>query len=505
MASHTFLITGDVNVEITITELADGSLRFDVTVLDTTGQIGDLRGLFFDLADDTLTSGISVSGADITDEVYKIDGVSSTGGSNNVKGEVLNEYGKFDFGIEIGTQGISTDDIQFTSFTVAHDTETLSIADFELQDMAVRLMSVGESGGARNGSLKLGGEIPEAPPEILANDDVLTVWESETAGDLEFLDGGADSVLANDTTDGAAYGGSVTGVNGDSGNIAQVVAGSSGGYATIYADGRIDFDAADEFDFLNDGESATTSFTYEVDGGATATVTVNVLGESDAPPPPPAGQTINLAIMLNSTQSMYALSQAAGFGIDPYADANGDGQDNQLMDMAYLMLGDFATDAFTQAAAANVTLNLSFISFGAVSAGEGSSYFTATDLASFDAARDAKVTSDLAGTHGQGFANAHAWFDSVAGVGDTNALFVISDGFSGDPWASNHAALTSAHGVHIDSFMPDVNFGSPALTAMDAMDHDGAADQIFTGDAALAASLGYVAYPDALSLDHLIV
>ena len=56
MASSTFIIAGDVNVSVTITEV-DGSLQFDVNVLDDTGMIGDLNALFFDLADDSLTPG----------------------------------------------------------------------------------------------------------------------------------------------------------------------------------------------------------------------------------------------------------------------------------------------------------------------------------------------------------------------------------------------------------------------------------------------------------------
>ncbi len=57
--SVTFVIEGEVNVQITITELGDGTLKFEAKVLDDTGAIGDLRGLFFDVADEIPAVGSS--------------------------------------------------------------------------------------------------------------------------------------------------------------------------------------------------------------------------------------------------------------------------------------------------------------------------------------------------------------------------------------------------------------------------------------------------------------
>ena len=56
--SVTFIIEGDVDTRVTVTEVMIGdpeagdariALQFDVEVLDTSGAIGDLRALFFDL------------------------------------------------------------------------------------------------------------------------------------------------------------------------------------------------------------------------------------------------------------------------------------------------------------------------------------------------------------------------------------------------------------------------------------------------------------------------
>lgn len=166
MESMTFVIEGEVNVQITVTEMGDGTLKFDIAVLDDTGSIGDLNGIFFDLADDSITDGLSVTGDDVTETAFKADGVTKVDSYVNMNGEVVKEYGKFDAGIQFGTAGIGTDDIRETSFILSSDTGDLSLTDIAEQDFGLRLTSVGEEGGSRDGSLKLGGTAPEEDPDI---------------------------------------------------------------------------------------------------------------------------------------------------------------------------------------------------------------------------------------------------------------------------------------------------------------------------------------------------
>jgi len=329
MAAETFILYDDVNVSITITELDDGSLKFDVKVLDDTGSIGDLNALFFDLADDSLTNGLSIDGADVTDTALKVDGVTKIDSYTNMNGEVVKDLGKFDGGVQFGTQGIGVDDIRETSFTLSHDTEALSLADFSLQDFGIRLTSVGEEGGSRDGSLKIGDtapEFPEEPPEppVSQNEaiaDSMTVTEKETFSPSlsDALDGAGDdpmsqfasSLLNNDLTDEMPYLGSVTAVNGSESLVSskevagpeglQVVEGSNGGAIYIFEDGTIDFSAfqvgspISDFDYLAEGETATTDFAYSIEGGSSATLVVTVVGiaddggPGDPPPPPPDG------------------------------------------------------------------------------------------------------------------------------------------------------------------------------------------------------------------------
>jgi len=103
---------------------------------------------------------------------------------------------------------------------------------------------------------------------------------SVLAGDADLLDSGAASVLENDAQEDGAYTGSVEGVNNAAANIGVAVAGTNGGLLTINADGSVDFDANGEFDNLLDGQSDTTSFTYDIADGKTASVTVTVNGET---------------------------------------------------------------------------------------------------------------------------------------------------------------------------------------------------------------------------------
>jgi hypothetical protein len=289
MNTMSFTIDGDVSVQVTITEIAGGDLLFTVTVLD--GDLtADLQGLFFDLADDSLASGLSVTGVDATDWQFDANDVTNLGQGVNINGEVLNTYGAFDAGVQIGTQGMAKDDIQTTSFVISHATEDLTLADVALQDFAVRLTSVGAEDGARNGSLKLGGTAPDVdepppppPPGNLAVIDTLTVGSFDSfddGGDL--LDDGSDSILFNDLSGTDPYLSDVATVNGDAANIGLVVTGSNGGLLIIDADGTLNFSANGEFDYLSLRDSTTTEFSYGIDGGSEALVIVTVTGFNEA-------------------------------------------------------------------------------------------------------------------------------------------------------------------------------------------------------------------------------
>ncbi|NSY41547.1 integrin alpha [Leisingera sp. ANG59] len=277
--SITFLIAGDVDTEITITELDDGTLRFDLTALDT-GLTGDLRALFFDLTGVDV-SGLSTSGVDVTDTAYEEGSVDTLGGDANIKGSVSNSLGDFDVGIEFGTSGMSSDDINSTSFILAHNSVNLTLDMIDLSDFGIRYTSVGEEDGSRTGSAKIGDQA-----NGVADNDILTVNENEMA---------SVDILANDTNGGTSV---VTGAVDDGGGQFTstatgfertiIVNGLELGVMTISSAGIASFDAnGADVDSLAEGEQIGFSVTYTTtaaDGSlASADVSVAVTGADDTP------------------------------------------------------------------------------------------------------------------------------------------------------------------------------------------------------------------------------
>lgn len=124
------------------------------------------------------------------------------------------------------------------------------------------------SAGENKWNIDAGVETPApATPALNATDDRITVTESEGAGDVETLDSGATSILANDTADGQPYAGAVVEVNGQTGAVGQWID-LDKGRVKINADGTVDFDANGDFEALNAGESEEVSVNYTIQTGS---------------------------------------------------------------------------------------------------------------------------------------------------------------------------------------------------------------------------------------------
>ena len=163
--SLSFRLEGEVSVFVAVTQTTDGTLRFTVEVDGSGGQTADINGLFFDLPDESLVDGLMADGAEITKTVFDYDNVDNLGGGVNIKGDLVNDTDLFDAGVRFGTSGMAKDDIQFTEFTLSQEGGPLTLADIAGMDFGVRLTSVGDIDGSRDGSLKLGGTAPELEPE----------------------------------------------------------------------------------------------------------------------------------------------------------------------------------------------------------------------------------------------------------------------------------------------------------------------------------------------------
>ncbi|MBE9038213.1 hypothetical protein [aff. Roholtiella sp. LEGE 12411] len=160
----------DTQVKFTLDDqiAGTGKVQFKVDFLSTgNNAIADIRGVFFNILNDSLLTGLQVVGTDITASKFGAAGtINSIGSSsNNLNGG----GGYFDAGVEIGQEGIGNGkgDIQSTTFTLSHSSQVLTLAQFSEQNFGVRLMSVG-SGNSRGGSSKLKGQAtyytPTPPP-----------------------------------------------------------------------------------------------------------------------------------------------------------------------------------------------------------------------------------------------------------------------------------------------------------------------------------------------------
>lgn len=253
--SLVFEIGGDPKPTIVVKEMADGSLEFTVVLDPDAENTGDLRGLFFDLADENLIDGLSVDGEQVTDAAFVANGVSDLGNGANMNG---GGRGSFDVGVEIGTQGMSGDDIQSTTFTLSHDTEALTLDLISGQTFGVRITSVGPGGEeGREDSLKLVATASEVVPNTApdAHEDIFTADEDNTVSGNVLVDNGNG---ADVDYDGDPLIVMPTPVEGP-------------------ANGTLELDPDGMFTYVPDADFfGTDSFTYEVsdDQGGTTTATV---------------------------------------------------------------------------------------------------------------------------------------------------------------------------------------------------------------------------------------
>jgi hypothetical protein len=152
-----------LQVKVTITETdanSDGftDLKVDLEVVQ--GNVADLRGFFFNVANDALLSQLNVTGDDITDApVFDTDGdgVPEISSASPPQPEAVITPYAFEAGLELGTPGMADDDIAATSFVISAPDTNLTTALLEGQQIGVRATSVGED---REGSSKLIGEVP---------------------------------------------------------------------------------------------------------------------------------------------------------------------------------------------------------------------------------------------------------------------------------------------------------------------------------------------------------
>ncbi|MFJ5369929.1 Ig-like domain-containing protein, partial [Bosea sp. CER48] len=114
----------------------------------------------------------------------------------------------------------------------------------------------------------------------------VAVNDTATTTENAIITGAAPGVLGNDSDpEGDALG--VVAVAGSADNLGNPVAGSAGGIFVLQADGSYSFDPGTAFDDLQLGEQRVTGISYTISDGnggvATATLSITVTGQNDAP------------------------------------------------------------------------------------------------------------------------------------------------------------------------------------------------------------------------------
>lgn len=299
-------------VTIKITDDGAGNFTFELTQDTSVGNVvGDLRGLFFDTHLDGAGS-LVAAGADVTDQQSGNDSVVDLGNGSNMQGALNSdglsalkkvagaEQNGYDFGVEFGTQGVGTDDIQSTTFTLS--SSGMQLSDFLGMDFGIRATSVGlvtgtdENGdpifgAGREGSSKAVGDAPDhpdapppanLPPDAVDDDPACGTEHTPVIG----------NVLTNDT-DPDSDTLSVTQVNGT-----DLVFDGDGWATVILANGSLKIQADGDFEYTYTGANLPVgghadpvdTFTYTISDGTgledhadTATVELCVYADAGSP------------------------------------------------------------------------------------------------------------------------------------------------------------------------------------------------------------------------------
>jgi len=157
-ATHDGSKPGNPGVAVNVTETAEGGLLFKVTVEPNGKNVADLRGLFFQIGNESLAKTLSAKGEWVSGFEGAEDAISNLGGGVNTEGV---KTGPFDFGLSFGTSGIGKDDVREASFTLSSSKGPIGLDLLDGMDFAARLTSFGAEGGDRGGSLKLIGNAGE--------------------------------------------------------------------------------------------------------------------------------------------------------------------------------------------------------------------------------------------------------------------------------------------------------------------------------------------------------
>lgn len=278
---------GSPSVEVTAVESINGTIDFTVSVMETTQLTADLRGLFFNVADDAKLLGMTWSevGAHKITDFDTVNTISLKNGAN------MNGAAQpFDVGFEFGTPGIAKDDIKSVTFTLSNQAHNLTLDDIAHVQFGARLTGIGAPTDTKRGEKDGSKLVAMAPAAPNALDDHYSMFEDGAAGlddPLSVAKGVTFQVLDNDTDADAMDALSVLHVEGASHGLVEIVDGADAdllaGDAVRYTPDT-DYAGTDAFSYcVSDGHGGMDSAHVSVDIAAVADQALIEIEVVDAP------------------------------------------------------------------------------------------------------------------------------------------------------------------------------------------------------------------------------
>ncbi|MEP3178475.1 MAG: VCBS domain-containing protein, partial [Lentilitoribacter sp.] len=159
----------------------------------------------------------------------------------------------------------SVDSIGNWTFTASSSLDELNVGDFVSEVFTVFAVD----GASTTVTVTINGTDDEA----VAADDSFQIDDNGTLVQQNLSTDNGNGV---DDVDNVSV--NVSRINGATGNVGTQITLASGALLTVGANGLFDYDTNGVFEFLPVNETATDQFTYELDNGTTATVTIGING-----------------------------------------------------------------------------------------------------------------------------------------------------------------------------------------------------------------------------------
>ena len=111
----------DVSIEVD-DQSVPGDLVITLQITGPGTTTGNLRGFFVHVANESLLSGLSVTGPNVTGSTFLANGVPQTT-SHSIAPQSAGTPGPYDIGVTLGNYGYSRRDLRTVTFTLSHATE----------------------------------------------------------------------------------------------------------------------------------------------------------------------------------------------------------------------------------------------------------------------------------------------------------------------------------------------------------------------------------------------